>query len=342
MDRASEADNHRQEKMFRVSNMKRLVKSALFFVLYYSGIEWVLARLIKPRAVAILMYHGVCDQAALPPEINFHLPRKEFAQQMRALKSRYRVVALDDVVSRLRDGKPLEKAVAITFDDGYRNNALYAAPILKQLGLPYTVYVATAYVESRTWIPLNQIYWLWSEGRLSSEQMRAARARIRGNPSGVRVPELAEVSASSAASSAAEESFGMLSWKELQEMASEGAEFGSHTHTHCNMAVESNERQREELSTSKSLLESHLNAPVQSFAYPYGRNAQMSDAARENIIRAGYNSALSAENGLATVASDHFGLPRLGYERPIWRFTGEILYQFAKQAWRDRRNKASR
>ena len=68
----------------------------------------------------------------------------------------------------------------------------------------------------------------------------------------------------------------------------------------------------------------------------------MSAAARENIIRAGYNSALSAENGLATVASDRFSLPRLGYERPIWRFTGEILYQFAKQAWRDRRNKAGR
>ena len=261
---------------------------------------------------------------------------------MRALKNRYRVVSLDDVVTRLRDGKPLEKAVVITFDDGYRNNALYAAPILKELGLPYTVYVATAYVESRTWIPLNQIYWLWSEGRISSEQMREARKRIRGNPSGVQVPELAEVAAPSAASRAAEESFGMLKWEELQGMASLGAAFGSHTHTHCNMAVESNDRQREELNTSKRLLESHLNSPVQSFAYPYGRNAQMSAAARANIIRAGYSCALSAEKGLATVASDRFSLPRLGYERPIWRFAGEILYQFLKQALKEyRQNRRS-
>jgi peptidoglycan/xylan/chitin deacetylase (PgdA/CDA1 family) len=328
--------------MFPASNMKRLAKSVLFFVLYYSGIEWILARLIRPRAVAILMYHGVCDQAALPPEINFHLPREEFEQQMRALKSRYRVISLDDVAAHLRDGKPLEKAVVITFDDGYRNNALYAAPILKQSGFPYTVYVATAYVESRTWIPLNQIYWLWSEKRISSEQMRDARKRIRGNPSGVRVPELAEVADRSSASSAAEESFAMLTWKELEGMASEGAAFGSHTHTHCNMAIESNERQREELNISKSLLESHLNAPVRSFAYPYGKNAQMSAPARENIMRSGYSCALSAENGLATGTSDRFSLPRLGYERPIWRFTGEILYQFAKQAWRDRRRKAGR
>ena len=27
------------------------------------------------------MYHGVCDKTALPPEINFHLPRKEFANR---------------------------------------------------------------------------------------------------------------------------------------------------------------------------------------------------------------------------------------------------------------------
>jgi hypothetical protein len=108
------------------------------------------------------------------------------------------------------------------------------------------------------------------------------------------------------------------------------------------MAIESNERQREELNISKSLLESHLNAPVRSFAYPYGKNAQMSAPARENIMRSGYSCALSAENGLATGTSDRFSLPRLGYERPIWRFTGEILYQFAKQAWRDRRRKAGR
>lgn len=322
--------------------MKRFVKSALFFVLYYSRIEWVLARLIRPRAAAILMYHGVCNATSLPPEINFHLPCEEFAQQMRALKSRYRVVSLDDVITRLVDGKPLEKAVVITFDDGYRNTALYAAPLLKQLDMPYTVYAATSYMDSGAWIPLNQVYWLWSEGNLSSKQMREARKRIRRNPTGTPVPEIAEIAKPSTTSIAAEESFAMLSWAELEDMARSGADFGAHTHTHCNMAVESDERRKYELVTSKRLLEDHLSKPVKSFAYPYGRSAQMSTAAREDIIAAGYSSALSAENGLVTSTSDRFCLPRLGYERPIWRFTGEILYQFAKQAWRDRRNKAAR
>ena len=320
--------------------MKRFFKSGLFFVMYYTGIEWILARLIRPRAVAMLMYHGVCDETSLPPEINFHLPRAEFAQQMRALKTRYRVIPLDDIVARLADGKPLDQGVVITFDDGYRNNALYAAQLLKELDLPYTVYVATSYVESQLWIPLNEVYWLWSEGRLTAEQMKRIRTFIRGNPSGTPVPELVGVTKPSNISKAAEESFAMLSWAELERMAQGGADFGSHTHTHCNIAVESDERQKAELMTSKQLLEQHLSRPVRSFAYPYGRRPQMSEAARANIIRAGYTCAISAEQGLVTHASNRFDLQRLGYERPIWRFTGEILYQFAKQAWRDWRSAA--
>lgn len=317
--------------------MKRLIKSVLFFLLYYTGIEWLLARLLPVRAAAVLMYHGVCDQASLPPDINFHLPRREFEQQMRALKSRYRIVSIEEIVRDLAEGRSIEKSVVITFDDGYRNNAQYAAPVLQELGLPYIVYAATSYVGTAKWTPLNELYWLWSEGKLSSDQMKEARKQIRTQPFGTPVPVLRDAERPSSLSSAAEESFTMLSWEELIQMASNGAEFGSHTHTHCNMAVESDETQKRELLTSKSFLEDHLGNPVKSFAYPFGRKAQMSEAARSNIIAAGYTSAISAEYGLVTSSSDRFCIPRLGYERPIWRFTGEILYQFAKQAWRERR-----
>ncbi|HLH06304.1 MAG TPA: polysaccharide deacetylase family protein [Terriglobales bacterium] len=315
--------------------MKRLVKAAFFIFLYYSGIERLLARLIRPNAIAVLMYHGVCDRAVLPPEINFHLPPCEFEQQMRALKSRYEVVPLDDVCKSLAEGKPLQKSVVITFDDGYRNNFSYAAPVLKRLGLPYTVYVATSFVDSDHWIPLNEVYWLWSEGKLDSVSMREARTQIRTSASETLVPLVARAERPSVVSKAAEDSFAMLKWKELETMARDGANFGSHTHTHCNMAVQSDQTQKRELLISKQLLESHLGTPITSFAYPYGRREQMSSSARKNIVQSGYLCALSAEQGLVTAESDRFSLPRIGYERPIWRFTGELLYQFIKQAWKE-------
>jgi peptidoglycan/xylan/chitin deacetylase (PgdA/CDA1 family) len=316
--------------------MKRRLKSAIFFVLYYTGIEWFLARLIPANAVAVLMYHGVCDDAAIPPEINFHLPWRIFERQMRALKRRYRVVPLVEVVKRLEQGEPLDKAVAITFDDGYRNNATQAAPILSQLRLPYTVFLSTKYVSTSEWLPLNRIYWAWSGGKINSEEMKELRKQIRTRPA-ADVPEILKglPPSDAADSTAAQESFAMLNWTEVTEMARACAHFGSHTHSHCNMAVEPKESQEEELKISHRLIERNLPGQPDLFAYPYGKAAQMSDTARASIVANGYKAAISAEYGVVTSHSDRYALPRLGYDESIWNFTGEILYQFAKQSVRD-------
>jgi peptidoglycan/xylan/chitin deacetylase (PgdA/CDA1 family) len=115
-------------------------------------------------------------------------------------------------------------------------------------------------------------------------------------------------------------------------MARARIEFGSHTHTHCNMAAESPSQQRVELEISKDLLEGRLNRPIRTFAYPYGRTEHMSESSRRNVIAAGYDCAVSAEYGLVTSRTDRFCLPRLGGVGPIWTFAGEILYHFARVA----------
>lgn len=61
-----------------------------------------------------------------------------------------------------------------------------------------------------------------------------------------------------------------LSEHEIREMASEGMEFGAHTHTHPMLAELSAEEQGQELSKSKKILESVLSAPVRFLSYPYG------------------------------------------------------------------------
>jgi len=316
--------------------MKDRIKSGLFFLLYYSGLERLLARFIRVRGVAVLMYHGVCDQATMPPEINFHLPREVFVREMRALKVRYRVIPLSGLVAALASGEVPEKSLVLTFDDGYRNNATLAAPVMKQLGLTATVFVTTACVDSGRWMPLNQVYWLWSEGKLTGDEMKEYRRQLRTMPASAAAEILAKLPAGpDRVSEAAHESFAMLSWDEIREMSKAGFEFGSHTHTHCNMAVEDEASQSSQLETSKRLLEQHLGAPPTLFAYPYGRTAQMSEASRRNVIKAGYRCAISAEYGLVSSGADLFSLPRLGYDRRIWMFCGEILYQFAKQALRD-------
>lgn len=312
---------------------KSRLKSAVCFCLYWTGVEWLLARLIRVDAAAILMYHGVCDNSPMPSHINFHHNRRMFERQMRLLKRRYRVVPLGEVVDALARKQSLKKSVVLTFDDGYQNNQRSVAPILERLDLPFTIFVATAYVGTGRWMPLNEVYWRWSTGELTTEDLDSYRKQLRGRPrseSGELVGELQTQPL--APSLAAEESFAMLNWDEIQAMARARIEFGSHTHTHCNMAAESPSQQRVELEISKELLESRLHRPIRTFAYPYGHAEHMSESSRQNVIAAGYDCAVSAEYGLVTSGSDRFCLPRLGGVGPIWNFAGEIVYHFAREA----------
>lgn len=314
--------------------MKHWIKSAVFFVLYYTGIEWLLARLVPANAAAVLMYHGVCDQRHIPPHIDFHLPRDVFEQQMRALKRRYPVIPLADLVADLAKGSPIKKAVVLTFDDGYKNNAQFAAPAMNRLKLPFTVFVVTDYVGSGRWLPLNQLYWAWSQGHLGMDKLNELRQRIRQRPSveTQRIIGSDQVRVGTAIA-AAEESFAMLNWDEVREMAGHGADFGSHTHTHCNMAVESDSQQRSELQVSKEVIEKNLGRKVGLFAYPYGYS---SSASPQAVREAGYNCAVTTQYGLVTGKSDPYLIPRMGYHRRMWMFTCEILYQLIRQAVKER------
>ncbi|MDD5595248.1 MAG: polysaccharide deacetylase family protein [Candidatus Omnitrophica bacterium] len=91
--------------------------------------------------VPILMYHSVDPQAekknmlAVTPEI--------FTRQMDFLKKhRYNIIPLEKLVDLIREkAKIPPKTVVITLDDGYRNNYLYAFPVLKKYNLPATIFV---------------------------------------------------------------------------------------------------------------------------------------------------------------------------------------------------------
>jgi peptidoglycan/xylan/chitin deacetylase (PgdA/CDA1 family) len=92
--------------------------------------------------VPVLMYHSI------NPESNAAMYRlivkpESFARQMQFLKSHhYNVVSLEAVGRLIQEKKKLPpKAVAITFDDGFKDNYIYAYPVLKRLAIPATIFV---------------------------------------------------------------------------------------------------------------------------------------------------------------------------------------------------------
>ena len=97
------------------------------------------ARWITPSDPLILMYHRVSDTGPDPWALG--VTPRHFSEHLEVLRRHTDPVALRALP--LRNRKRGRRAVAITFDDGYADNALAALPLLQEHDVPATVFVAT-------------------------------------------------------------------------------------------------------------------------------------------------------------------------------------------------------
>jgi peptidoglycan/xylan/chitin deacetylase (PgdA/CDA1 family) len=108
-----------------------------------AGVSW-----IRPPAdgLRVLMYHAIGTSALGDTLGLFSLSPERFRQHMALLGAckHVRVVEFD---AAALNGKGCR--VVITFDDGYHDNLEVAAPILSELGFPFTVFVTSEFVRSR-------------------------------------------------------------------------------------------------------------------------------------------------------------------------------------------------
>jgi peptidoglycan/xylan/chitin deacetylase (PgdA/CDA1 family) len=103
------------------------------------------------QGTTILMYHALGADGE--PASRFILPRRAFERQMRTLARRRRVLALEELVALRRTHRlPPPRSIVITFDDGYRDTRVLAAPLLARLELPATLFlVSTRVGEGQVW-----------------------------------------------------------------------------------------------------------------------------------------------------------------------------------------------
>jgi peptidoglycan/xylan/chitin deacetylase (PgdA/CDA1 family) len=95
----------------------------------------------RPGAGAtVLIYHRVGGGS----RDELDMPRDEFARQMNAL-GEADVVPIDTALDRL-DAHDPAPSVVLTFDDGFADVYANAWPRLRDLGLPFTLYLATGMV----------------------------------------------------------------------------------------------------------------------------------------------------------------------------------------------------
>ena len=123
------------------------------------------------------------------------------------------------------------RTLAITFDDAFASVQRYAVPILAHYGVPATVFVPTAHIDSGTlcWDGIE----MWQNS-----------------------PQASELQA--------------MSWDELRGLAEQGWEIGSHTRTHPRLTQLDAENLTLELEGSREELAEKLGRPSETIAYPYG------------------------------------------------------------------------
>jgi len=146
-------------------------------------------------SVPVLMYHHILPQSSfIASSVD------EFREQMAFLAKNGWTTLSSNEFYRYKKGEftPPKKSVLITFDDGWRDNYIYAYPILKEFGLKATLFLITEWIEKA------------SENQENFEPMKHkdAKKEVSQNPSKI-----------------------ILNWDEIEKMK-DVFDFHSHTHSH--------------------------------------------------------------------------------------------------------------
>ena len=105
-----------------------------------------------------------------------------------------------------------------------------------------------------------------------------------------------------------EEDRPLLSPAQLHDVVRRGVQVGAHSHTHPRLDEVSTARSREEIVRSKEILETELQRPVTTFAYPHGCYSRR---VREQVIEAGYTSSTAVRHAMSSTQDDAFALARI-------------------------------
>jgi peptidoglycan/xylan/chitin deacetylase (PgdA/CDA1 family) len=289
--------------------LKKGIKNITKKIVYHSRLaDFLLSR--NKRKLLILCHHRIA-----PPGDKFTylgVPQDIFEQQIVFLKRYFKIVSFKEGVESLKTGSIRKSLVVLNFDDGYRDNYLYAFPILKKYNITATIFLAAGFIGTK-----EQFWWdIVADIILGSSHLKGKEIekmdmidgindslqKISPKERNIKIEVIRKKLEFSENDRGERE---ILNWEEIKEMSRYGIEFGSHTLTHPDLTLLGKDGLIREISMSKQVLEGALGKEILGFAYPHGF---YNDDVKKIVTESNYLYARTMLNGFNNMSEDIFEL----------------------------------
>ena len=307
----------------------------LAYGLLYRGGAVARARRRSRQYAKILLYHSVAPvESDFTRGIDVTIHPETIARQLDYLMQYYHVVPLQELVKRLQAGRPVGGCVVITFDDGFADNYEWAWPLLRQRGLPVTIFVTADAIDNAALLWVHRLNWLlnkygWARVLTMAEHMidrpdiSVAQRGSLGLFWDYMICRLTRTECEAFLASL----FGALdvapipypgdaklylSSAQIQSLNRDGVDFGCHGKTHTAFSVLSDSELTTELNDSlKRLLPLLSGNTFPALAYPFGETRHFTSEVQSRAQEIGHRVILTATGAQVEPRSPPISLSRV-------------------------------
>lgn len=307
-------------------------------------------RVLQGNSVVLMMHRVVSDksEADLPHNNPLCIDQASFAGLLNWLQQYFQLVPLEEAL-RPEGGKP---RLALTFDDGWRDNLTHAFPVLQEMGIPASIFLSTGYIGQPRgfwWESVGQRIWNEPETidracldrELAGYGLDAPDELFSTNRTLTRsrqilafleqLKRLAPCELNAIASDLFHQGPGhAMSWHEVSALEASGlVRFGPHGHDHYILTQLEADACMNDMRRSHEELHSHCRFPLPVYCYPNGNHDLV---VRKNAAKLGYRYGLTTEAGLISSGNDPLILPRIDVSQQAASHKGLMAWRIRQGA----------
>tara|TARA_X000000950_G_scaffold289128_1_gene410056 strand:+ start:975 stop:1907 length:933 start_codon:yes stop_codon:yes gene_type:complete len=292
-------------------------------------------KLLNKNGTLVLLFHGVVNKKKKTSVRNYtskHIGKDSFYNILQKCKSLGNCISIDELYYFIKERKKIPPySFVITFDDGFQNNLSIAAPIIADLGLHFTIYLTSNFIDKNKLSWTDQLEYglehtknkaiFFNKQEINIES--SLRKKIFAHNIRILVKKSKEIDPYELIKKINKSlniyNFDLLdsqldkkiNWEDIQKFSEEKfITFGGHSHTHNNLDFLSKNKLQEEIKTNLDMLKDKANLDCKHYAYPEGGKNSFSERVIKVLKSYKVLTATTTINGINKNTTNPFKIKR--------------------------------